>query len=108
MKIKVNFRLMILTLSVILASCRPSQAALDEQATQTADMLASTRTQVYLDYQASKPTATLTATVTLTPTITPTPTKTLTPTPHPPLEASPPMYQRSTGWRCCTCQPELS
>ena len=74
MKTKVILFFVLLAVSAILVSCDPSQDALNEQATQTADTLAATRTQVYLEYQASKPTATLTAT------IMPTPTNTLTPT----------------------------
>jgi len=67
MKIKVTFFIMLIAVSAVLVSCNTSQPAQEDQATQTDDALAATRTQVYLDYQASKPTATLTATITPTP-----------------------------------------
>lgn len=82
MKKNVAFLLILLSVNLNLVACGPSQLAQEDQATQTAESLAATRTQVYLDFQASKPTST--HTVTITPT--PMQTRTLTPLPPPAYE----------------------
>ncbi len=86
MKVKWVLLLSLLLMSANLVSCGPSQVELDDQATQagitldaqateTADSLAATRTQVYVEYQESHPTRTPTE-------IMPSPTTTHTATPQ--------------------------
>ena len=68
MKIKEALFFTLIAASTNLVSCSPSQAELGDQATQTADALAATPTQEYVEYLASNSTPTPTATPTPAPT----------------------------------------
>jgi tetratricopeptide (TPR) repeat protein len=63
------YHLLLMSMGLILVACGSAQVELDNRATQSDVSLAATRTQVYLDYLASRPSRTPTVIITPSPTL---------------------------------------